>query len=339
MASTLKEVAQAAGVHTGTASKALNSHTRHQVADATVKRVLAAAKKLRYEPNDVARSLRTRKSQMVGVLVPDLTNSLFPPIVRGIEHILSAHGLQSIVVNTDNNIEKASKLFSALWARQCDGFIIASAFRDDPLIEDIADRKIPAVLVNRLTDKKLIPSVSGDEWTGVHLAVEHLLALGHTRICHIAGPRNISTGNIRRIAFLDAISKNNLKKEDCQIVIASGYSEAAGENAMKKMLRNTKKMPTAIVAGNDQLAMGILDELRKVSLSCPEDISLIGFNDVAMMDRVQPRLTTLHLPKRRLGEAAAVLLQEIISGEVIHGPETHLLPCELVVRESTAASH
>jgi LacI family transcriptional regulator len=336
MASTLKDVAQAAGVHTGTASKALNAETRHLVAEVTAKRVLAAAKKLRYQPNDIARSLRTRRSQMVGVLVPDLTNSLFPPIVRGIEHVLSDSGLQAIVLNTDNNIEKASELFSTLWARQCDGFIIASAFREDKLIEEIAEREIPAVLVNRLTDKRLLPTVSGDEWSGVHIAVNYLSSLGHTSIAHIAGPKNVSTGNIRRQAFIDAISRIGLKKEDCPVVVASEYSDTAGRIAAKKLLANPKKRPTAIFAGNDQIAIGVLDAIDAAGLSCPADISVVGFNNIPLMERVNPSLTTIHLPKRRVGEAAALILKEIISGEVMHGPEVHMLPCEIIIRDSTA---
>ena len=336
MISTLADVAKAAGVHPGTASKALNPETRHRVADDTVKRVLAIAKKLNYQPNNIARSLRTRKTGTVGLLVPDLTNALFPPIVRGVETVLSRHGLHALVVNTDNNPEKANQLFSTLRLRQCDGFILATAFRNDPIVDELAERNIPAVLVNRLTDKKLLPSVAGDEWSAIHAAVDHLIGLGHTRIAHIAGPRNISNGSIRRAAFLDAVEERKLKKEHCPVIVASEYSEEAGEAALLKLFATSKTRPTAIIAGNDQIAIGAIDGLRKLKLSCPEDVSVIGFNDSPLVDRLQPSLTTLHLPKHQLGEDAAVILQEIMSGERTQKAEAHLLPCDLIVRNSTA---
>ncbi|MCW2599691.1 MAG: LacI family transcriptional regulator [Frankiales bacterium] len=332
---TLADVARAAGVHPGTASKALNPDTRHRVAAATVRRIMATASELGYQPNTLARGLRTRRSFTVGLLLPDLTNPLFPPIVRGVEEVLGANGLIALVVNTDNDSDRALRLFAALRARQCDGFVLATARRVDPLVEEAAAHGIPAVLVNRLTDKRLLPAVAGDEAAGIRDAVLHLTELGHRRIGHVAGPQELSTGLIRHRAFVDATATAGLSADDCPVLFAAGYSEAAGQAAISELLAGADEPPTAIVAGNDLLALGVIDALRASGLTCPKDVSVVGFNDMPFMTRVQPALTTVHLPKREMGVQAARLLQERIEDASTPDARCLLLPCPLVVRKST----
>src|SRR5512141_1507576 len=172
MVSTLADVAEAAGVHPGTASKALNPESRHLVAAETVKRVLEIATKLNYQPNSMARGLRTKRSYTVGFMVSDLINPLFPPIVRGVEEVLGPAGLSALIVNTDNDPKKEMQLFDTLVNRRCDGFILATAFRNDPEVKEIVKRKIPAVLVNRLTETQLLPAVVGDEEIEVKEAID-----------------------------------------------------------------------------------------------------------------------------------------------------------------------
>src|SRR5215470_15476477 len=224
MTPTLADVARAAGVHPGTASRALNPQSRGRVAPATVKRVLAEAERLGYQPNAVARGLRTRRSFSVGLLIPDLTNPLFPPILRGIEEVLRPQGFIAVVVNTDNDPARAEHLFAVLQARQCDGFVLATARRSDPLVEQAAKMGVPAVLVNRSTDRRLLPTVAGDEASGIGDAIAHLVELGHRRIAHVAGPQDTSTGLIRYRAFLDAIDRFGLSVADCPVVEAASYS-------------------------------------------------------------------------------------------------------------------
>ncbi len=335
MVSTLADVAEAAGVHPGTASKALNPQSRHLVAAETVKRVLEIAAKLNYQPNSLARGLRTKRSYTVGFMVPDLTNPLFPPIVRGVEEVLGPAGLSALIVNTDNDPKKEMQLFDTLANRRCDGFILATAFRNDPVVKEILKRKIPTVLVNRLTETQLLPAVVGDESIGVREAIEHLVKLGHRRIAHIAGPQNLSTGYIRLRAFKNAIEEAELVEADCPTVVSTGYNESAGTEAFAKLLAEPGPKPTAILAANDQLAIGIMDGLKKARLSCPRDISLIGFNDMPMMDRIHPSLTTFALPKHRMGVEAAEILRAWIEGGIPPQPTIVYLPCPLVIREST----
>lgn len=335
MVSTLADVAEAAGVHPGTASKALNPESRHLVAADTVRRVLEIAAKLNYQPNSLARGLRTKRSYTVGFMVPDLINPLFPPIVRGVEEVLGPAGLSALIVNTDNDPKKEMQLFDTLVNRRCDGFILATAFRNDPVVKEIVKRKIPAVLVNRLTETPLLPAVVGNEAVEVRDAIEHLVKFGHRRIAHIAGPQNLSTGYIRLRAFKKVISEFGLVETDCPTVVSTGYNESAGTQAIAKLLAEGGPRPTAILAANDQLAIGIIEGLKDAGLNCPRDISVIGFNDIPMMDRVHPSLTTFALPKHRMGVEAAEILRAWIEGGTAPKPTIVYLPCPLVVREST----
>lgn len=332
---TLADVARAAGVHPGTASKALGPNWHGTVAAGTARRVRAAAERLGYQPNAMARALRTRRSFSVGVMLPDLTNPLFPPIVRGLEEVLRPNGLVSLVVNTDNDPGREARLFAALQARQCDGYVLATASRSDAVVEEIARRGVPAVLVNRLTEAPLVPSVAGDEAAAVGAAVEYLVELGHRRIAHIAGPRDLSTGYVREHAFHDAVRRHGLVAAECPTVPAGAYTEAAGHHAALALPVGSCR-PTAILAGNDLLALGAIDGLLEQGIACPSEVSVVGFNDMPFLSRMSPGLTTLHLPKREMGVQAAKLLLDRIADASTPDARRLLLPCPLIIRESTA---
>ena len=186
-----------------------------------------------------------------------------------------------------------------------------------------------------MTDARLVPAVAGDETQAVTDAVEHLVRLGHRRIAHVAGPQELSTGFGRYRAFLDAIGRNQLASADCPVAFAGAYSEPAGVAAMRDLL-DRPAHATAVVAGNDLLALGCLDALSERSLRCPQDVSVVGFNDVPMMSRTSPPMTTIQLPKREIGVEAARLLLDRIADPSTLDTRRLLLQCKLVVRGSTA---
>jgi LacI family transcriptional regulator len=331
VAVTLSDVAQAAGVHPGTASRALNPATRSRVSPATARRVLAAASRLGYLPNSLARGLRTRRSYTVGIMVPDLTNPLFPPIVRGADEVLGPAGYSGLVANTDNDETREELLFSALRARQADGFIVATARREHPLLDRMAETRVPLVLVNRTTDNRAIPAVVPDEAAGIRAAVRHLVALGHRRIAHLAGPQDLSTGHGRYRAYLDAMAGQRL--EPGPVAFAEEFAEAAGLAAAGQLLA-ARPRPTAVVAGNDLLAIGMLDLLDGIGLRCPADVSVVGFNDHPMLSRMATPLTTVRIPQREIGGEAARLLLDMMVEPA--SAKLLLLPTRLVERASTA---
>jgi LacI family transcriptional regulator len=330
---TMSDVARVAGVHKATASRALNPLTSGQVNPATARRVVTAARQLGYTPNATARSLRTSRTHTVGVLIPDLTNPLFPPIVRGIENELFPRGYTALVANTDNDPDREAAHFEALLGRQADGFILATGRREHPLLASAHERGISAVLVNRGTDDPLYPLVTGDDPAGMTAVVDHLVALGHRRLVHLAGPATLSTGLRRAQAFRHAVAGHEL---DGRVVECAGYTADSGERIMAALLAEAGERPTAVVGGNDLIALGALRAIRAAGLRCPDDISLTGFNDMPFLDELRPALTSVHVPTHELGvEAARLLLEQIEGAPAV--AKTISLPLRLVVRDSTAS--
>jgi len=334
-ASTLADVAQRAGVHQATASRALNPASRHLVSGATAERVLAAARELGYVPNAIARGLRTSRSGTVGVIIPDLMNPLFPPIVRGIEDVLAREGYTALLANTDNDERRERALFESLVTRRVDGFIVATARRTHPLLDEAARRGLKVVLVYRGTDRADFSAVTADDWLGVTLAAEHLIGLGHRRIGHLAGPQDLSTGSIRARAFHEALRSHGRVAPPEHFVVCDAYSEAAGSVGTRTLLDQAPEL-TAIVAANDLLALGACDVLRERGLACPERISVTGFNDMPFADKFNPPLTTVRVPHYDLGAEAGRLLLEQLTRAVPHLTKRLSLPPALVPRGSTA---
>ncbi len=333
---TLRDVARLAGVHPGTVSRALNPQTRGLVNERTARRVLDAAQELGYRPNPIARGLRTNRSHTIGVLVPDLMNPLFAAVVRGIEDGLREAGYTPLIANTDNDSERERVAYEAMSARQVDGFIAATARRDHWLLADQVQSGAKLVLVNRRVDSDAIPAVTGDDHEGIRLAVEHLTSLGHERIAHLAGSQALYTGWSRHQGFLDAMRAGGLELDPDLIVFSAAFTEREGGRCCCELLDRRRDF-TAIVAGNDLLALGCYDALEQHGLCCPEDVSVVGYNDMPFVDRFRPPLTTVRVPHYELGATAAALMLEQLRGTDVP-PRQLLLAPELVVRGSTAAA-
>lgn len=333
----LIDVALAAGVHPGTASRALNPATRGRVSPETSRRILKAAERLGYVPNTLARGLRTSKSFVVAMVVPDITNALFPPMVRGAEQVLSLAGYTLVLTDTDNDADTERRQVEQLRGRGTDGFIIATARWHDPMLEEIADLGVPAVLVNRNIGSRRLPYVGADERTGMQLAVEHLAELGHRRMAHLGGPQDTSTGRDRASAFRQAVDGLGLPTSKSMVRVCASYTEAAGAEATRRLLTSGQDV-TSILCANDLIALGALSVLAEHGIRCPEDMSVIGFNNMAMVDRLTPPLTTVRLPLHQIGELSArQLLAEIEGGPQNVGASQTLLGVQLAVRGTTAA--
>jgi LacI family transcriptional regulator len=332
---TLRDVAAAAGVHPATASRALNPETRILVSEDTARRVTAAAAKLGYRPNPVARSLRTRRSHTVGVLIPDLNNPLFPPIVRGLEDKLAAAGYVALIGNTDADASRERLIFEQMRARHVDGFVLATATLHDRLLADVAAADLPVVLMNRLSQDYSFSSVSVDNEQGARMAISHLTRLGHTRIAHIAGPQEASTGLSRLRGFRESMAAHGLEVREDLIAYAARYTVEEGARCTRELL-TARGGFTAVAAANDMLAVGCYAALDEAGLQCPDDISVIGFNDMPFIDRLRPPLTTVRFPHYQLGTEAAQLLLERIGEREAPVKILYLAP-ELVVRGSVAA--
>lgn len=331
---TLRDVADRSGVHTATASRALNPGTRHLVSEKTAAKVQQVAQQLGYRPNPIARSLKTSRSASVGLVIPDLTNPLFSPIVRGADDALGAIGYSAWIVNTDNDPDREAAGVESMRTRNVEGFVFATARLEHPLLEGMADAGTPLVCVNRRVARPDIPSVTPDDLTGVAMAMRHLVELGHREIAHLAGPQDLSTGVHRLRGYRQALDEHGLEYRPDRVAICDSFSERAGAEAMATLLDGDAGF-TAVLAGNDLLAIGCYDVLADRGLHCPGDVSIVGFNDIQFVDKLTPPLTTVRLPHYELGaEAARLLLEEL--REPGRHPRSVLLPLTLVVRGSTA---
>lgn len=323
-----------AKVHPGTVSRALNADTRGLVNEETAERVLRAAEELGYRPNPIARGLKTNRSYTIGVLIPDITNPLFPPILRGIEDRLGEAGYTSLIVNTDNDADRERSHIEAMRARQVDGFISATARLDRELLAEAAAAGAPLVLVNRSLEDGSVPAVTVDDAFGIRLAVDHITGLGHKRVGHVSGPQNLSTGHRRYLGFVEAMTDAGLEVQREHVRFSKWFTEDEGARVCAELLDAAGDL-TAIVAANDLLALGCYDTLEERGLRCPEDISIVGFNDMPFVDRLRPPLTTVRVPQREIGTVAADLMLQRLSDET-DGANAILLEPTLVVRGSTA---
>ncbi|OWW22942.1 LacI family transcriptional regulator [Noviherbaspirillum denitrificans] len=330
---TIRDVAAHAAVNPSTVSRALNPATRHLIGDEVVKRVLASAKALGYRPNALASALSGGSSKVVGVLLPDIENPVFPPIIRGIEEQLAAEGFSVLIANlvVGSSEQEQEQALEQMLSRQVDGLILATAAREDPLVRRCILEDIPVVLVNRGEQDGRVPEVVNDDILSMKLAVDHLIDLGHASIAHVSGPLTLATGHSRHQGFLIAARQHGLA--DTPIVEATEFTREAGRIACGKLLKRHKGV-TAIVAANDLIALGCYDALQAANLRCPEDVSIIGHNDMPLVDMLNPPLSTIRIQHREMGKQGARLLLDRIQkrdGAIVR----ITLPPKLMARGST----
>ncbi|OSC40836.1 LacI family DNA-binding transcriptional regulator [Mycobacterium decipiens] len=301
----------------------------------TARRVLRAAESLGCRANPIARSLRTSRTRTVGLLVPDLAIPLFPPIVRAAEDVLVQHGYDTFVASTGDDAAREQRLVDSLVARQVDGLIVATGRRDHALVEPLRDEGIKIVWINRRADSPDIAAVIPDDPSGMTQAVEHLVGLGHTRIAHLAGPFSTPMGVMRSAAFRHAAGDAGVADDPALTVECAGWSEADGATALRELLDRGVEF-TAVIAANDLIALGCYDVFAEAGIDCPEQISLVGYNDIPFLDKLRPPMTSVRIPQAAVGAEAARLLLDCIE-EPSRMPGTVLMPVTLMVRGSTAS--
>jgi LacI family transcriptional regulator len=329
---TIIDVAKRAGVHWSTVSRALNPEKRHLISPEMVDRVAACVEELGYRANALASGLRTQRSRTIGVIVSNLGDPVHPPIVRAIEDRFAEIGYVTLVGNTDNYPARQAALIDRFIGQGVDGLIVATFFRNDPIISTCLDAGIPTVAVFRDPEDEFVPSVRVDDARAMEIAVHHLAGLGHRHIAHIAGPQNVSTGYYRCRGFRRAC--RSLTKQGVTASVAYGreFTIEDGEIACRTLLSEQRRI-TAIVAANDMLAVGALRHLEACNIRCPGDISIIGMNDMPFMDSIAPALTTIRTPAADLGKHAAEILVAMVHGASIENRRVVLNP-ELVIRNS-----
>lgn len=305
------------------------------VSAAVADRVIRVAEEMGYARSTLASGLRTGRTHAIGVLIPDLTNPMFPPIIRGIERSLAEQGYIAILADSENNQKNESAIVESLKSRHVDGLILATAHRSDSVVSTCVEEHIPLVLVNRTIDAHSVTAVINDDEHGIGLAVSHLVELGHKSIAYVGGPQDTTTGHDRYLAFKKLLRARQFESHADLIMNCKAFTEAEGHRGFLSILRKGRGF-TAVVAANDLLALGCYDALLEFGLECPTDISVTGFNDMPFMDRLSPPLTSLLIPHDEIGIQAAKLLLERIRNPESALRTVNLFP-ELIVRGSTAA--
>ncbi len=326
---TIGDVARIAGVHPASVSRALRGGNT-KVSAETRSRIEKIARDIGYRPNGVAAALRTKQTNLAAIVLPDLGNPLFAPIVQAIETSLRLQGIMCLVAQTPGEARGRCDLIVALANRQIDGLLILAAETDDPMLAEASRLAIPTVLVNRGFGERRFPSVVNDDRESVRLVLEHLQGLGHQRIAHVAGPSSSSTGRARRDAFESLAHQLGIDATSSE---ASAFTRNAGREATQELFGKASGC-TAIFAGNDLIAMGVLDFLHQRGLRVPDDMSLVGHNDMPLVDLIDPPLTTVRIAAQDMGRQAAQLLLEHLRAPG-QSPSMRVLTPTMVVRKST----
>ena len=327
---TIKDVAKHAEVSFTTVSHVLNG-TRN-VSDAVKQRVLKAVQELQYVPSGIARSLKTNRTHTIGIIIPNNSNPFFAEVVRGIEDACFEAGFSAILCNTDDLPAKQQAYARLLGEKQVDGIVGLSSGAEDQLVEVLRGIGVPLVVLDREAGGGDIDQIGIDHEQGTSLAMNHLLLLGHRQIACIAGPLSTGPARLRAQTYQRVLQGADIATP-AGFVREADYTSAGGHAATLALLSRPQR-PTAIFASNDLMAIGCIAAASSLGLRVPQDLSVVGFDDIALAAYTSPPLTTVAQPKHEAGRLAANLLLERVQGRRTQ-PRRERLATTLCVRQST----
>lgn len=327
----IQEVARQAKVSTATVSRVINNLP--SVRPVTHAHVMRVIEKLNYVPNTSARYLRVGHTKLFGLIVSDIKNPFFPDLIDSFEAMATKHGIDVIFTHTHYDPKRFEHCLRRMLDRNVDGIAVMTSEVDIPTLERVKRSKKPFVLLNQATLGKRFENISVEYTSGFQEAVEHLRKLGHSSIAFIAGPESLSSAARRRKAFQSALAKCRLKVSP-ECIVSGELNAQGGYTAMQKLLHVSPR-PTAVIATSDLMAIGAMQAAQEAGLHVPEDMSVIGFDDLPISTMVNPPLTTIGLSRHEIAERAfSVLLNASGSGKKKKLEKRAILP-RLVVRGST----
>ncbi|MGP4039687.1 LacI family DNA-binding transcriptional regulator [Gracilibacillus sp. D59] len=327
---TIYDVAEKAGVSIATVSKVINN--TGNMRDTTRQKVMKVMEELNYFPSVMASALTGKKTQTLGLLVPDISNPFFSEMARTIEDRAHERGLSVIMCSTDEDEEKEKKYLELLRRKQVDGFIIASSFHDKKLLENIKNSGIPLVMLTQDAGSLGVTSVSVDDFTGGFEATSHLLSLGHQNIVIIAEQRLSS--KMRIYGFREAYETHGYKYND-EMVLKTTASIENGKKCLEEILKK-KERPSAIFACNDLIAIGVIQGAREHDIDIPRDLSIVGFDNTILATTTVPSLTTVAQPINEMGKKVVDVIVSNINNEEPNS-ERILFKPKLMVRDTSGA--
>ncbi len=335
MAVTINDIAAKAKVSVSTVSRVLNNKAKkYRISKDTEQLVLKAAKELNYRPNHIARGLRLKKTQTIGLIVPDISNPFFAYVTRMIQTFAYGVGYSLIVCNTDENLTTEIEQIELLRSKGVDGFIIMPVgVRYDHLAELLYDN-IPLVLLDRCFDELQTNSVVVNDYKGAFEAVKHLLDYGHKRIAIIQGLANTYTNSARLKGYKDALTKYNIPLDE-NLIVGNDFRKENGYIEMKILLK-LESPPSAIFTTSDLITLGALQAISEEGCRIPDDISIVSFDDTDFAPFLNAPLTAVSQPKELMGEVAVKLLIEDMKSKGQKEKKRIVLEPKLIVRNSVA---
>jgi LacI family transcriptional regulator len=327
---TIKDVARRAGVSPTTVSYVLTGS--RFVSPGTKARILDAIAELNYQPDQIARSLRAKRTMTVGMIVSDITNPFYADIVRGVEDMLRDRHYSLILCNSDEAPERELATLQLLSRKRIDGLILVATGANVEALRAASLSGLPIVLVDRKLPGDWLDTVLVDDRQGAEIAVRHLLQRGHRRIGAIIGRTGISTTDSRRLGYEAALREFGVAVDPA--LIQNGQSTARGGAAAAQALLALAPRPSAIFAANNVMTVGLFLAIKEHGLRCPQDIAVIGFDDTVWLSAFTPGVTTIAQPSYDLGERAAGLLLDRMTGQPPASPRVIVLPASLIERES-----
>ena len=332
MSTKLEDIAKETGFSISTVSRVL-SNSNYRVSEPIREKVLRVAATMGYEPNIAARSLRTDRTNTIGIIVDDLLSPFTPPIVRGIQDYLHQHGFLSLIVNSDWDPDQEQAAIKTLLSRPVDGIIFVE-YSHQTTSDTLERSHKPHVFVHRLFGSPIKNSVVPDDHYGAGLATEHLIRLGHDRIGYINGPENWHTCRARLRGYQDTLASHNLPVKET-LVQPGDWEIESGYTAAKKLLK-LARVPTAIFAANDAMALGAIYAIQDARRKVPEDIAVVGYDNRNFTKTVRPQITTVNMPVIEMGGVAAeLLLKQIAEGR--KEEEEIKVKGQLIIRETCGA--
>jgi DNA-binding LacI/PurR family transcriptional regulator len=329
----IREIAKRARVSTATVSRTVN---RIPTVDPRLaKRVLKVIEELGYRPNIQARTLVSGRSHILGLVVSEITNPFFPEIVQAFENKAVEHGYEILLVSTIHDPKRMDISVRRMTERRVDGIAVMTFGMEDLLLEDAELRNVPLVFVDVGPKRPRVSNIRIDYLHGIRQAVQHLAALRHERIAFISGPLSLKSAVSRRNAFKQAMGEIGLDVQK-SLVVEGTHTLEGGISAMQSLL-SLPKRPTAVLCSNDMTALGVMHECHRKGLSIPEDLSLVGFDDIKLAQFVLPPLTTVRMSQSELAHIAFnALLKELERDTPSEAGTEYMLETSLVLRESTA---
>lgn len=332
---TITEIAKELGVSPSTVSRALNNHPA--ISKKTRNAVVKLARKRNYQPNLLALNLLQRKTNTIGVIVPEITSYFFSSVINGIQDVVNTFGLNMIIGQSNESYQEEKNIVQTFASIRVDGFLISpsSETKKYDHLESLTANNIPLVIFDRDCEGINVDKVFVDEYNGAFQAVEYLIQSGCKRIAHIAGNQSLSTARHRLKAYKDALTKHNLPINEDYIIVTNGFAPEHGIEPAKQLLA-LDKTPDAIFTINDGVAIGAMYVIKDAGIQIPEEVSVIGFDDDPHSSYFKPSLSTVWQPTYEMGMLSARILMKRINSnnDLSRVREESLFP-ELVIRGSS----